>query len=164
MRMSNHANTANAIINLRVTKDTKRGYGGKIKNIICYLLSNGFAEFVNENCSEICRPLSHRAVMGLFGWLSNNTDLPRGAKKKSKAASTLPDTAIDEFEEEDGVDENHNGIDEVVSPESNVFSGFGDSYENVVDLTTVTISASCMQGNAFHTILLCVCFNFSLLL
>jgi hypothetical protein len=102
--MFNHANTANAVINLRVTKDTKRGYGGKIKNIILFLLSNNFAEFVNENTSEICRPLSYRAVMELFGWLSTNTDLPRGAKKKSKVVQTVSnsnvegiDSDIDEF-------------------------------------------------------------------
>lgn len=155
--MSIHANTANAVINLRVTKDTKRGYGGKIKNIILFLLTNNFANYVNENSSEICRPLSYEAVMELFGWLSTNTDLPKGAKKKSKVVHPSPhttineaDVVIDELDEEEDADENNNGTD----IQRNVFSGFGDSNENEVDLTTVTISASCMQGNK-HNYMMC---------
>ena len=149
--MSNHANIANAVINLRVTKDTKRGYGGKLKNIILlFLLSHNFTDYVNDNSSEICRPLSYEAVLGLFGWLSTNTDLPKGAKKKSKVIHPSPDPILNEadlaivvLEDEEDADDNNNGTD--IS--RNVFSGFGDSNENEVDLTTITISASCMQGD-----------------
>ena len=82
--MSKDVNTANAIINLRVCKDTKRGYGGKIKNIVLYLLTNNrYRHYVNVQRNEISQPLSYDAIMGLFGWLSTNADLPRNAKKKS---------------------------------------------------------------------------------
>ena len=53
------------------------------------------------------------------------------------------DLAIVVLEDEEDADDNNNGTD--IS--RNVFSGFGDSNENEVDLTTITISASCMQGD-----------------
>lgn len=138
--MSKDVHTANAIINLRVCKDTKRGYGGIIRNVILYLLSNRYTNYVNGQRNEISQPLSYEAIKWLFGWLSTNTDLPRNAKKKSDNLEVVLELLSDDDEDED---EDENASDSLHS--GNVLSAFGNSEEVEVDMTIVTLPSSCMQ-------------------
>jgi hypothetical protein len=111
------AAAADEIVANRVVRKTARNYVGKLNTIKIFFASSNIPGVLNES-NEIVVPLSREVIVDMFGWLSNNTDLPKRNRRNLQSLNS----------------------DSILS------GNFDNGTDSLQTSSNVTISVSCMQG------------------
>lgn len=127
---------ADDIYEMRIEKNTKDSYNGKIKRMKMFFVSKNMDVF--KPSGDLNIPLDLNTIKELFGWLGTNTDLPK--RGKFKVRTEFERVSIDIDEEDDSGDEGVEEIDEGDDDFGNEMSILEASKK------LVTISVACMQG------------------